>query len=64
MNCSEIKPCLTSNIELFTKVVTNLTKLLPTGQIYFREIFVEDSLEIFPTYLGKIPNEVPGNIPK
>ena len=63
-NCREIESCQTSNMELFTKAVTFLTKPLPTGQIYVRGIFVEHSLEIFPVYSEKIPNEIPGNIPK
>ena len=56
-------------MELFTKVVTFLTKPLPTGKIYVRGIFVEHSLEIFPVYSEKFPmkfrrifrnNNVPG----
>ena len=54
----------TANMELFTKVVTFLTKLLPAGKIYVRGIFVERSLETIPVYLEKIPNEIPGNISK
>ena len=42
-------------MELFTKVVTFLTKPLPTGQIYVHGIFVEHSLEIFPVYSKKFP---------
>ena len=63
-NCGEIEPCQTSNMELFMKVVTFLTKPFPTGKIYVRGIFVEHSLEIFLVYLEKIPNEIPGNILK
>ena len=67
-NCREIESCQTSNTELFTKVVTLLTKPLPTGKIYVRGIFVEHSLEMFPLYSEKIPmkfwgifrNGVPG----
>ena len=51
-------------MELFTKVVTFLTKPLPTEQIYVRGVFVGHSLEIFPVYSEKILNEIPGNIPK
>ena len=55
-------------MELFTKVDTIQTKLLPNGQICTREIFVEHSLEIFPVYSEKFPvkfrrifrNNVPG----
>ena len=39
-------------------------KRLSTGQIYVRGIFVEHSLEIFPVYSEKIPNEISGNISK
>ena len=63
-NYREIEPRQTSDMELFTKVVTFLNKLLPTGQIYVRGTFVEHSLEIFPVYSQKNPNEIPGNIPK
>ena len=63
-NCGEIELYQTANMELFTKVVTFLTKLLPAGKIYVRAIFVERSLEIIPVYLEKIPNEIPGNISK
>ena len=63
-NCREIETCQTSNMELFTKVVTFLTKPLPTGQIYVCGIFLEHSIEILPVYSKKIPNEIPGNIPK
>ena len=54
-NCREIEPCQTSNMELYTKVVTFLTKPLPTRQIYVRGIFMEHSLETFTVYLGKFP---------
>ena len=68
MSCREKELCQTSNMELFMKVVTFLTKPLPTGQIYVRGIFVEHSLEIFPVYSEKFPmkfrrifrNNVPG----
>ena len=63
-NCREIEPCQTSNMELYTKVVTFLTKPLPTRQIYVCGIFMEHSLEISTVYSGKIPNEILGNIPK
>ena len=63
-NCREIEPYQTANMELFTKVVTFLTKPLPAGKIYVRGIFVEHSLETIPVYLEKIPNEIPGIIPK
>ena len=32
--------------------------------ILFCGIFVENSHDIFPEYLEKVPNEFPGNIPK
>ena len=38
--------------------------ILPTEQIYVRGIFVEQSHDIFPEYLEKVPYEIPGNIPK
>ena len=63
-NCGEIELYQTANMELFTKLVTFLTKLLPAGKIYVRGIFVERSLETIPVYLEKIPNEIPGNISK
>ena len=46
------------------KVVTFITKPLSTEQLFVRGIFVEHFLEIFPGYSEKIPNEIPGNIPK
>ena len=58
-NCWEIEPCQTSNMELFTKVVTFLTKLLPTGQISVHGILVEHSLEIFLFYSDKFPMKFP-----
>ena len=63
-NCREREPCQTSNMELFMKVVTFLTKPLLTRQIYVCGIFMGHSLEIFPVYSEKTPNENPGNIPK
>ena len=63
-NRREIEPCQTSNMEYFMKVVTFLTKPLPTGQICVCGIFVEHSLEIFSLYSEKILKEIPGNIPK
>ena len=59
-----MEPCQTSNMELFMKVATFLTKPLHIGQIYVRGIFEEHSLEIFPVYSEKILDEIPGNIPK
>ena len=61
---AQIGPCQTSNMELFTKEVTFLTKPLRAGQIYVRGIFVEHSLEIFLVYSEKILNETLENIPK
>ena len=51
-------------MELFTKVVTFVTKPLPIGQIFIHGTFAEHSLEIFSVYLEKVLNEIPGNIPK
>ena len=61
-NCREIEPCQIPNMEFFTKVVTFLTKPLPTGQIYVPGIFAEHSFEIFPVYSGKKFNEILGNM--
>ena len=44
--------------------VTFLTKPLHTGQIYVCGVSREHSFEVFPVYSEKIPNEIPGNIPK
>ena len=44
--------------------ITKTRSLKPTGQIYVCGIFVEHSQEIFSVYSEKIPNEIPGNIPK
>ena len=38
--------------------------MLPTGQIYVRGIFVENSHDIFPKYSQKGPYKIPWNYPK
>ena len=38
-----------------------ITTMLPTGQIYVRGTFVENSHDIFPEYSETY--EIPGNIP-
>ena len=50
--------------EFFTKVVTFLSKPLPIGQVYVREIFVEHFIEILPVYLQKNSNKIPLSISK
>ena len=52
------------SISYFHKKSINEAVEIPTGQIYFRGIFVEHSHDTFPEYSEKFPYEIPGNIPK